>query len=300
MLRTKLNDILVFMAIVDAGSFVAGGQTMGLTRSAAGKAISRLEERLGVRLLNRTTRKLSLTDEGRAFYERGLQVLSAVEDAEASVGDHVGTPRGLLRITAPDAFGRLVVLPLLSQYMETWPHVQIELSLTDRVVDIVEEGFDLAIRFDLTSSDSRLISRLLTTYDVLLCASPTYLEKYGEPQSVSDLANHECLLFSSRAQRQVWRLRKEDGTMARVSGHNRLRLDSGEAIRDAAIQGLGLALLPEFLVADHLASGGLRQVLAGISDPVNIVLIYPSKKFLEPRVRTFMDWIIQGMGDSAG
>lgn len=295
MLRTKLNDIMVFMAIVDAGSFVAGGQTMGLTRSAAGKAISRLEERLGVRLLNRTTRKLSLTDEGRTFYERGLQVLAAVEDAEASVGDHVGTPRGLLRITAPNAFGRLVVLPLLNQYMEIWPHVQIEVSLTDRVVDIVEEGFDLAIRFDLTSSDSRLISRLLTSYDVLLCASPTYLDKHGEPQSVSDLADHECLLFSSKARKQAWRLRTEDGTVARISGHNRLRLDSGEAIRDAAIQGLGLALLPEFLVADHLASGSLRQVLAGICDPVNIVLIYPSKKFLEPRVRTFMDWIIQRM-----
>ncbi|MBB6123612.1 LysR family transcriptional regulator [Sphingobium subterraneum] len=299
MLRTKLNDILVFMAIADAGSFVSGGQAMGLTRSAAGKAISRLEERLGVRLLNRTTRKLSLTDEGRAFYDHGLRVLAAVEDAESSVAGNTGTPRGLLRITVPDAFGRLVILPLLKDYLEAWPHVQMEVSLTDRVVDIVEEGFDLAIRIGVTHSDSRLISRVIASYTVLMCASPAYLERRGEPRSVKDLADHECLLFSSKAQRQAWRLRTEDGTVVRVTGHNRLRLDSGEAIRDAAVAGLGIALLPEFLLESQIASSGLHAILTDITSTVDIVLLYPSKKFIEPRARTFMDWIIRNMADRA-
>ncbi|PJG46502.1 LysR family transcriptional regulator [Sphingobium sp. LB126] len=297
MSRSKLNDILVFMAIADAGSFVSGGQAMGLTRSAAGKAIARLEERLGVRLLTRTTRKLSLTDEGRAFYDHGLRILAAVDEAESSVAGNAGTPRGLLRMTIPDAFGRLVILPLLKDYMEAWPHVQVEVSLTDRVVDIVEEGFDLAIRIGVTHSDSRLISRVIASYKVLMCASPAYLERHGEPVTVQDLAQHECLLFSSKTRKQAWRLRIEDGSVVRAAGRSRLRLDSGEAIRDAAAQGLGIALLPEFLVERHIATGSLRPVLPGIHDSVNIVLIYPSRKFIEPRVRTFMDWIIRNMAD---
>ena len=141
MLRTNLNEILVFMAVVDAGSFIAGGQALGLTRSAAGKAVVRLEDRLGVRLLNRTTRTLSLTDEGRVFYDRGLQILAAVDDAEASVAGPAGTPRGLLRLTVADAFGRRVLLPLLNKYLEAWPEVQVEVGFTDRLADIVEEGF---------------------------------------------------------------------------------------------------------------------------------------------------------------
>lgn len=272
---------------------------MGLTRSAAGKAISRLEERLGVRLLSRTTRKLSLTDEGRAFYEHGLRVLAAVEDAESSVASQAGTPHGLLRITIPDAFGRLVVLPLLKAYMDAWPHVQVEVSLTDRVVDIVEEGFDLAVRIGVTHSDSRLISRVIATYRVLMCASPAYLERCGEPLTVRELADHECLLFTSKAQRQAWRVRAEDGSIVRIIGHNRLRLDSGEAIRDAAVDGLGIAFLPEFLVKEHIASGALRNILGNIDYSVDIILIYPNKKFLDPRARTFMDWIIRNMKEEA-
>ncbi|MFY0576388.1 LysR family transcriptional regulator [Cystobacter fuscus] len=159
--RTNLNDITVFMAVVDSGSFVAGGQALGMTRSAAGKAVMRLEDRLGVRLLNRTTRTLSLTDEGRAFYDRGLQIFAAIEDAEASVASRAGTPRGVLRLTVPDAFGRRVILPLLRKYLRAWPDVQVEVSFTDRVVDIIEEGFDLAVRIGVTDPDSRLVSRVV-------------------------------------------------------------------------------------------------------------------------------------------
>lgn len=246
MLRANLSDILVFMAVVEEGSFIAGGQAMGLTRSAAGKAVNRLEDRLGVRLLNRTTRALSLTDEGRVFYDRGLQILAAVDDAEASVAGRSGTPRGLLRLTVPDAFGRLVVLPLLRRYLEAWPDIQVEVSFTDRLADIVEEGFDLAVRIGEAPPDTRLVSRVVARYKAMLCASPSYIAERGEPLSLDELAGHDCLIFSSRNRRQSWRFVGADGAWVKAQGRSRLRLDSGEALRDAAVAGLGIAFLPDF------------------------------------------------------
>ncbi|MBY3185689.1 LysR family transcriptional regulator [Rhizobium laguerreae] len=295
--RTNLNDILIFMAVVDAGSFIAGGQAMGLSRSAAGKAVTRLEDRLGARLLNRTTRTLSLTDEGRMFYERGLQILVSVDEAEASVAGQNSTPRGVLRLTVPDAFGRLVVLPLLEKYLRAWPDIQVEVSFTDRLADIVEEGFDLAIRVGATATDTRLVSRVISTYKARLCASPSYLAWRGEPRDIDDLAVHDCLIFAGRNQRQGWRFRGEGGSWIKAQGHSRLRLDSGEAIRDAALAGLGIALLPDFLVTDDLAAGRLRQILADFeTDDAKIVTLYPDKRLLEPRVRRFIDLIVEELG----
>ncbi|ADU38792.1 LysR family transcriptional regulator [Variovorax paradoxus] len=292
MQRTNLNEILVFMAVVDEGSFIAGGQAMGLTRSAAGKAVGRLEDRLGVRLLNRTTRTLSLTDEGRVFYERGLLILSAVDEAEASVAGPGGAPRGVLRLTVPDAFGRLVVLPLLQKYLAAWPELQAEVSFSDRLADVVEDGFDLAVRIGASgeSADTGLVSRVVARYKALLCASPAYLAERGEPMDIDALAGHDCLFFSSRNQRQSWRLRGEGGDWIKAQGRSRLRLDSGEALRDAAAAGLGIALLPDFLVADDLAAGRLRQVLPGFdAGDVKIFALYPTRRLLEPRVRRFID-----------
>ncbi|MBY3065334.1 LysR family transcriptional regulator [Rhizobium laguerreae] len=295
--RTNLNDILIFMAVVDAGSFIAGGQAVGLSRSAAGKAVIRLEDRLGVRLLNRTTRTLSLTEEGRMFYERGLRILVSVDEAEASVAGQDSTPRGVLRLTVDDAFGRLVMLPLLEKYLRAWPDIQVEVSFTDRLADIVEEGFDLAIRVGATATDTRLVSRVIATYKARLCASPSYLAERGEPRDVDDLAVHDCLISAGRNQRQGWRFRGEGGSWIKARGRSRLRLDSGEAIRDAALAGLGIALLPDFLVTDDLAAGRLRQILADFeTDDAKIVTLYPDKRLLEPRVRRFIDLIVEELG----
>ncbi|MGK3998244.1 LysR family transcriptional regulator [Sorangium sp. So ce1024] len=297
MLRANLNEILVFMAVVDEGSFIAGGQAMGLTRSAAGKAVNRLEDRLGVRLLNRTTRSLSLTEEGRVFYERGLQILAAVDDAEASVAGPSGTPRGLLRLTVPDAFGRLVVLPLLRKYLEAWPEMKMEVSFTDRQADIIEEGFDLAVRIGEAPPDTRLVSRVVARYKAMLCASPSYIAERGEPLSIDELAGHDCLIFSSRNRRQSWRFLGDDGSWVKAQGRSRLRLDSGEALRDAAVAGLGIAFLPDFLVAADLAAGRLRQVLPDLdAGDVKIVAIYPTRRLLEPRVRRFIDLLVEELG----
>jgi DNA-binding transcriptional LysR family regulator len=297
--RTNLNDILIFMAVVDAGSFIAGGQAMGLSRSAAGKAVIRLEDRLGTRLLNRTTRRLSLTDEGRVFYQHGLEVLASVDEAEASVAGQSAAPRGVLRFTVPDAFGRLVVLPIVEKYLLAWPEIQVEVNFTDRKTDIVEEGFDLAIRIGTMPSafDTRLVSRVIATDRPRLCASPSYLADRGEPRDIDDLAAHDCLVFSSRDQRQGWRFRGEGGAWVKAQGRSRLRLDSDEAIRDAAVAGLGIALLPDFLVAGDLAAGRLRQVLPELeTDDAKIVTLYPDKRLLEPRVRRFIDLMTKELG----
>ncbi|WP_437968640.1 LysR family transcriptional regulator [Sorangium sp. So ce260] len=297
MLRANLNEILVFMAVVDEGSFIAGGQAMGLTRSAAGKAVNRLEDRLGVRLMNRTTRALSLTEEGRVFYDRGLQILAAVDDAEASVAGSSGTPRGLLRLTVPDAFGRLVVLPLLRKYLKAWPDLQVEVSFTDRQADIVEEGFDLAVRIGEAPPDTRLVSRVVARYKAMLCAAPSYIAERGEPLHIDDLAGHDCLIFSSRNRRQSWRFLGDDGAWVKAQGRSRLRLDSGEALRDAAVAGLGIAFLPDFLVAEDLAAGRLQQVLPALqAEEVKIVTIYPTRRLLEPRVRRFIDLMVEELG----
>ncbi|PTW47916.1 DNA-binding transcriptional LysR family regulator [Sphingomonas faeni] len=270
---------------------------MGLTRSAAAKSIGRLEDRLGTRLLNRTTRTISLTDEGRNFYDRGLAVLRAVEDAEASVGGRAGTPRGLLRLTVPDAYGRLVILPLIAPYLAAWPELQMEVSFTDRQADIVEEGFDLAIRIGEAPSDTRLVSRVVARYRWALVAAPSYIAARGEPKEVAEIADFDRLVFSSRGRRQGWRFRAPDGSWIMAQGRSRLRLDSGEAIRDAAVAGLGLAFLPEFVVAEDLAAGRLGRVLANYDggDAV-ITAIYPSRRLLEPRVRRFIDLLSEHLG----
>ncbi|QJI37269.1 MULTISPECIES: LysR family transcriptional regulator [unclassified Pseudomonas] len=293
MLRTNLNEMLIFMAVVDGASFVAGGQAMGLTRSAAGKAVARLEDSLGVRLLNRTTRTLSLTDEGRALYDQGLEILAAVDNAQSRIGQPTGVPRGLLRLTVPDAFGRKVLLPLLKKYLQAWPEVQVEVSFSDRTADIVEDGFDLAIRIGSANTDRQLVSRVVARYQALLCAAPGYLAEHGTPRDMDALAHHDCLYFSSRTRKQSWRFREADGTWVKAYGRSRLRLDSGEALRDAAVSGLGIALLPDFLVAEDLAAGRLVPVLPNLdAGDVEILAMYPSKRFLEPRVRRFIDLMV--------
>ncbi|MCP3142418.1 LysR family transcriptional regulator [Pyxidicoccus xibeiensis] len=294
MKRAQLDEIFAFMSVVDAGSFVGGGRAIGLTRSAAGKALARLESRLGVRLLNRTTRHMSLTDEGRVFHEHCLQVLAALDEAEASVGQRTGTPRGVLRLTLPGAFGRLHVLPLLRDYLRTWPELQAEVSFTDRVADIIEEGYDLAVRINASSTDTRLVSRVVAQHRVVICAAPSYLEARGKPETLEELAKHDCLLFSSRTRRQSWQLRQKGGSWVKVEGRSRLRLDSGEAIRDAAVAGLGIAYLPGFLVDEDLASGRLEALLPSCEqETVPIMAIYPSKRHLPAKVRRFIDLMVE-------
>lgn len=296
MAGANLNDIAVFMAVAEAGSFSAGGRISGLTRSAAGKAVARLEERLGVRLLNRTTRALSLTDEGRSFHAHGLRVIDAVDQAEASVVNPMGVPRGVLRLSAPHAFGQRVIMPFIEKFLALWPATQIEASFTDRLVDVVEEGFDLVIRFGGSAVDSRLISRVLVRDRYLLVASADYIARHGHPGNLDELKNHQCLAFCSRGQRQQWRFSDISGHWSTVQIRNRLRIDSGEALHNAIARNLGIGLMPGFLVAEDVEGGRLVHLLPEIpTETIEISVIYPDRRLLDPRVRQFVDLLSSGL-----
>ncbi len=289
----KLNDIAVFMAVVEAGSISGAARMSGLTRSAAGKAVTRLEDRLGVRLMNRTTRALSLTDEGQSFYANGLRIFEAVDEAEAGVTGSGGVPRGVLRLTAPHAFGQRLLMPVIEEFLARWPEAEVEASFTDRLVDLLDEGVDLAIRFGGLAPDSRMVSRLLGRDRSVLVASADYVTRHGRPGSVEDLANHACLLFSNRGHRQRWRFQTAEGQSGIVPVSSRLRLDSGEALHRAIGHHLGIALMPTFLVADELETGRFVRLLPYLkTEEVEIRIVYPHRRLLSPRVRHFIDLLI--------
>lgn len=292
MIGSKVNDILLFLSVVETGSFVAAGKMFGLSRSTAGKAIARLEDGYGARLLNRSTRALDLTEEGKRLYEHGLAIRDAIAAADNSIASDSGVPRGVLRITAPDALGRRLLLPTVRRYLDTWPETQIEMSLSDRVDKIIGKGFDLAIRIGVGAPDQGFISRTLLRDETILCAAPVYFEGRDRPRNVEQLTRHDLLQFASRSERQGWHLQEADGTRARAQGQVRLRLDSAEALRATALDGLGIALLPQLLVEDDIAAGRLEMVLPHLDHgQVPILALYPHKRLLEPRVRRFIDML---------
>lgn len=290
MIGSKVNDILLFLSVVETGSFVAAGKMFGLSRSTAGKAVARLEDGYGARLLNRTTRALDLTQEGKRLFEYGQAIRQAIEAADDSIASDSGVPRGVLRITAPDALGRRLLLPTVRRYLETWPETQIELSLSDRVDNIIEKGFDLSIRVGVTPPDQGFIARTLLRNEAVLCAAPAYFERRDRPLNIEQLTRHDLLQFASRSERQGWHLQEEDGTWVRAQGQVRLRLDSAEALRTTALEGLGIALLPQLLVGADIDEGRLERVLPRLNHgQVPILALYPHKRLLEPRVRRFID-----------
>ncbi|MCV0429892.1 MAG: LysR family transcriptional regulator [Roseibium sp.] len=296
MIGSKVNDILVFMSVVDTGSFVAGGRTFGLSRSTAGKAVARLEESFGARLLNRTTRSIDVTEEGRRLYEHGQAIRQAIEAADASVSADAGVPRGKLRITALDALGRRLVLPTVRRYLAKWPETQVEISFSDRTDNLIEKGFDLAIRVAVGSPDSSFISKTVASDEIVLCATPAYFERRSHPRNVEQLSLHDLLQFSSNGEHQGWQLQDTDSTWMRAPGRVRFRCDSAEALREAALSGMGIAMLPRLLVGRDIVSGQLEQVLPQVTcGTVPIVAIYPHKRLLEPRVRHFIDMMSEDL-----
>ena len=278
------------MAVADAGSFARGGRAMGLTGSAASKAVARLEARLGVRLLHRNSRAVSLTSEGARFRKSGRSILEAIDEAEASIAVSDGKPRGLLRLSVPDAFGRRVIMPLVTDYLDHHPEVRIDIDFSDRTVDLVEEGFDLAIRIGGESAPDGIVSRVVAEYPVWFCAAPSYLDRRGHPPDAEALSEHDCILFRSLTRTQEWFGQSGDEHAEKLLAHGRLRMNSAEAIRLAALSGLGIALLPSFLIDDDLSAGHLVRLSPEIGTrTVRILCLYPSRRLVDPRVRTFID-----------
>ncbi|GLT11228.1 LysR family transcriptional regulator [Sulfitobacter porphyrae] len=233
-----------------------------------------------------------MTEEGQRLYKQGLAIQAAIADADMSMAGGEGIPRGTLRIAAPDALGRRLLMPVVRQFQQDWPEVRFEISFSDTLRHIIKEGFDLAVRIGVTLPDTSLISRTLMTDRPVLCASPSYLDGRETPNRIDHLSTHDLLQFSSVGQRQVWVLQDATEFWSNAPGQVTLRLDNAEALREAALAGMGIALLPSTLVKDDLAAGALVRILPDVATgEVPIVALYPHKRFLEPRVRRFIDML---------
>jgi DNA-binding transcriptional LysR family regulator len=285
----RFTSMAVFVRAVDRGGFAAAAVEFGFSATMVGLHVRALEDRLGSRLLNRTTRRQSLTEVGRLYYERCKQILADVEAADSSANDLRGTPRGRLRVTAPVSFGVHALAPAIIDYLETHPEVEIDLALNDRVVDLVEEGYEVAIRVG-TLADSSLIAYPLAPYQILVCASPDYLRQRGEPHHPSELTKHNCLGFAYWGTGQ-WRFGGPPGEYS-VRVHGSLRANNGEALKMAARKGLGIIMQPEVLLAEDVRAGSLIPILRKFelpSRPMHVVHL-PDRR-PTPKIRTFIDFV---------
>ncbi len=290
---TDLNVFRVFTAAAEAESFATAANTLGLTRSAVAKAVARLEQQTGTRLFHRTTRVVTLTNEGQALYARATDAIKELETALDDLIGCSGEPRGVLRMHAPDAYGRSKVLPVLTGFLTAWPRLEADVTFNDQTVDVVGEGLDLALRLRAPKVGQDLISRIISRHKVSYCASPEYLAHHGEPESLEELRNHDCLQFVLRGQPQPWFGRMDNGDVAAFDIQARVRFDSCLAIRDAAVDGLGILQMPDYLVEKEILEGRLQRVLESKEpDPVPIFAVYPTRKHLAPKVRLFIDCLV--------
>ncbi|GAB4226824.1 MAG: LysR family transcriptional regulator [Methyloligellaceae bacterium] len=288
-----MSDLEIFARVVTAGNMSAAGREMGLSPAVVSKRISHLEQRLGARLFQRTTRQLTLTEAGQGFYDRVVNILAGIEEAEAYVTRRNTVPRGTLKVTAPTAFGRMHIAPYLCEFLGEFPDIIIDLDLSDSFVDIVGSGFDVAIRV-AELEDSSLVARKLAPNNRVICAAPSYLEKHGVPETLADLAKHNCLAPSAQ---DVWRLQGPEGpTTIRVNGN--IRTNSTEVVREAVLTGLGIALRSTWDVGPELKSGRLKIVLPEYQESprVAVYAVYPCRQYVPAKLRVFVDFLAAKYG----
>ncbi|MBB3063881.1 MULTISPECIES: LysR family transcriptional regulator [Limibacillus] len=285
-------QLALFVEVADAGSLSAAARKLNVTPSAVSKQIAHLEDRLGARLFHRTTRRLSLTDEGRAFHQRARQLVADLAEAEDAVRDLRKRPSGRLTVEVPVIFGRRWIVPLCEKFLKQNPDVTLDLRLNDRIVDLVAEGVDLVVRTG-TMRDSSLVARRLSTNRRLVVASPAYLEKYGRPTRPEELVDHDCIVHTVRSDRYYWRFLDENENETAVTVSGRFEVNDVEAVMAAARSGLGVAQLPVWLVASELEAGRLEQLLPHLHAPEGeIFALYPHSRHLSPKVRTFLDLLV--------
>lgn len=287
----RLTGLVAFVRTADLGSFAAAGRILELSPSAVGKAVTKLEQQLGTRLFQRSTRSIRLTEEGRLFHERCRRILDDLDDAQSVLAQAMETPRGRLRLSSPIVSYHLL-LPLLPEFTERYPEIELDLDFNDRIVDLIEEGVDVAIRSgDLP--DSRLMARALRPFQLLLCASPAYLERHGVPKCPRDLDRHFGLRFRfpNSGKLQEWPLTLPDGE-PELRVRTVLTCNNMEALRGATVRGLGIGCLPDFLAREPLANGALRTVLVDhIDAPGQFRLLWASNRNLSPKVRVLVDFL---------
>ncbi|PKA41393.1 LysR family transcriptional regulator [Rhizobium sullae] len=286
----QLKGISVFVEVAEAGGFSVAAERLHLTRSAVGKTIARLEQRLGVRLFHRTTRAQSLTEEGQFFYEHCLRAIEEIAHGEAVLESGKREVRGRLRVTMPVLFGRQCVAPILIRLLDEHPHLELDLSFNDRIIDLVEDGFDLAVRNGPLGDYPGLMVRVIAQQRMTVCASPRYLERRGVPAKLEDLEKHDGIVYGRQDRNRTWIFPTKAEPFRQVLPRSRLRLDDLATIADAAAEGVGLAWLPCWLVRDRVASGELCRVLTdvpAVAFDANVVWV--KSPAMQPKVRLAID-----------
>lgn len=290
----NIKHIKLFVRIAALHNISLAGKEMGLSPAVSSAHMGKLEQDLGVRLIHRTTRRVSLTAEGEAFLPHAADLLDNVETARASVGAGIVSPQGKLRVAAPASFGRMHLLPALEGFLQRYPQLRVDMHLSDSVMDMVEGGFDIAIR-DASLQDSSLIARKLAPVNRILCASPAYLDRHGEPQTPDDLVNHDCVNLMGM---ETWVFDTANGPKS-IKTNNRFRTDNGEAARDACANGLGIALSSTWCCYQQVQRGELVQILKNYPLVSNTAIwaVYPSSRLLAPKVRVFIDYFAERFTD---
>lgn len=287
---SPFQGVAIFVEVVNQGSFSGAAISLQVSKSHVSKQIGLLEDRLGVRLLNRTTRQMSLTNDGQAFYERCQRIMRELEEAEAAVTSHHEEPHGVLKISVPMTFGVRWLSPQISSFIAAHAALELDLDFSDRRVDIIEEGFDVVLRIG-TLADSSFYARQVAPSQRFLVASPTYIAARGRPTRPEDLSTHDCLLYAYQTGGASWRLGQKRDHIVAVDG--RVRANNGEALRDAACSGLGIALLPDFIVYKDLDEGRLVTCLESYNEPaMGIWALYPHARHLTAKVRAFIDFMV--------
>lgn len=288
----KLSSLRAFVKVVETSSFSEAGRRLRLSRSAVSKYVAELEEDLGVQLLSRTTRRVTPTENGQAYFERAMTILADLEAADHAVSQSQATPRGLLRVNAPMSFGTMQLGPALANFMKQYPELQIQLALSDEHVDPVQEGLDVTLRIaDLESSS--LIARKIMPIQRVVCAAPGYLKQHGTPKHPNELRNHDCLTYGYLSTGNQWKLSGKDGDHW-VNPRWTLCANNAEVLRDAATAGRGIALVPTFIAEAALKAGKLRALLDDYqAPPLALYALYPPTRHLAVKVRLFIDYLVE-------
>ena len=289
----RFENMSAFIRVVESGSISGAADRLGVAKSAVSRRLKELEGHLGVELFHRTTRKMSLTDTGRSFYHQSVRILEDVFEAELATSQAHGELRGSLKLALPLSFGLMHLGPAINEFSQTHPQVEFDLDFSDREVDLMQEGFDLAIRI-AKLPDSSLIARRLAPIQTVICASPAYLEQMGIPQSPDELIDHQCLVYSLLRDFEYWHLTDFKGKEIKAKVRPNLKATNGEFLRDAAIEGQGIVLVPTFIAYKEIERGALVPLLQDYKPPqIDAYAIYPQTRYLSKRVRAFVDFLVK-------
>lgn len=293
----RLTEMEAFAMVVDQGGFTDAARKMGISKSAVSKHVSALEARLGARLLNRTTRRVSPTEIGLVYYDRARRVLNDAGEADSLVTAMQSAPSGVLRMSVATDFGTALLTPVLDAFLREYPDISVNMVLKNRYVELISEGFDMAIRLG-EMEDSSLRARKITEATQRLVAAPAYIEQHGRPARIDDLADHRLLHYSNQASSNLWRIAAPSGEVRQVRGSGWLTVNDGKSLLDAAIKGLGIAYLPSYLYHGAMTQGLVEDVIPDLPQTtMGVYAVYPPGRFTQPKVRAFIDFLVERFSD---